>query len=183
MAAVDAAASGATAAEPGHPCAGIVGDAGRLACYDAAFGRPTAGSRDAATTPEASVTTGAAPAGTSNEPTVATGAGSAATTAALAEQARKDFGLSDSAKRARDPEEARVTQPESVTAAVVQIGRRPYGDLVVTLDNGQVWQQAEVTDTSVRLKTGDTVTIRKAALGSFVLLAPSRMTLRVRRVR
>jgi hypothetical protein len=53
----------------------------------------------------------------------------------------------------------------------------------VKLENDQVWEQAEIVTTKARLKPGDVVTIRKAALGSYTLLTPSRMVIRVRRVR
>jgi hypothetical protein len=161
---------GAGGAEGTHRCAAVAGDAARLACYDQAFGRP-----DMSATPAAQATSAiVAPAA------VAPVAVVPSTTAAA--QAREEFGLSDAAKRARDPERAREMMPESIVAVVAKVVRRPTGESIVTLENEQVWEQAE-PGTTMLLKAGDSVTIRKAALGSYVLVTPSRAAVRVRRVR
>jgi len=91
-----------------------------------------------------------------------------------------DFGLSEAAKRARDPEKAYQSYPDSITAKVASVGHRRTGELVVTLANGQVWVQLD-TNTQARVATGDTVTIRKASLGSYLLVTQSRASVRVRR--
>ena len=52
----------------------------------------------------------------------------------------------------------------------------------MTLADGQVWAQIDSDDRS-RVKQGDTVTIRKGSLGSFLLLGPDRIAVRVRRLR
>ena len=55
-----------------------------------------------------------------------------------------------------------------------------YGKLVLTLDNGQVWSQ--VDSSSLHLRTGDKVRIRRASLGSYLLgTSGSNKTIRVRR--
>jgi len=62
--------------------------------------------------------------------------------------------------------------------------RRVYklrGEAVVTLDNGQVWEQSD-TDSRGRLQPGAAVSIRRGSLGSFWLSAP-KAGFRVRRVR
>jgi len=146
-------------AESAQQCAGVSDDRARLACYDQMFGKPAA-----------------APAETGVLST------SAAATAAAAPSPQDNFGLSDTAKRARDPEKAKELIPQSITEKVASVGRRPTGELVVTLDNGQVWVQIE-TNTMARISAGDTVTIRKAALGSYQLVSPNKVTARVRRVK
>jgi len=93
-----------------------------------------------------------------------------------------EFGLTEVQKRAQDPERARVASPESISAVVTAVGRQSTGELVVTLENGQVWAQAEVM-TMARAAPGDTVTVRKAALGSYVMVTANRVAMRVRRVR
>lgn len=179
----------ASAAEPGHPCASVTGDAARLACYDDAFGRPAANSRTSAAVPiveaatPGSLTTAAAAAAPAAAETTATQAKTAASAAAVpAGQAEADFGLTEADKRALNPERAEAARPASITSTVASVTRRPTKELVVTLDNGQVWVQAE-SDTLVRLEAGDVVTIRKASLGSHMLVAPSRAAMRVRRIR
>ncbi len=116
----------------------------------------------------------------------AASAGSAAPAAAASSDATRaveEFGLTEAAKRKRDPEKAKETMPESISATVAGVSFRPTGEVVVKLDNDQIWEQAEIVTTKARLKVGDVVTIRKAALGSYTLLTPSRMVIRVRRVR
>ena len=154
------------AAEPSHPCSAIDDASQRLVCYDAAFGRP-AGTTTVTITPQPAL----APA------TTATTATAAADPVA---QQRAEFGLSDAAKKARDPQQA--AQAESITDTLAELGQRPTGELVFNLQNGQVWLQIEA-DTRTRVKAGDTVTIRKGALGSFLLVGPDRVSVRVRRAR
>jgi hypothetical protein len=158
-------ALGAEPARVEHPCAGIAEDAARLACYDEAFGR-----RSIAHTGESA----AAP--------VTLDAGVAASSAVATVDPVADFGLTDSQKRARDPEQAKKTMPDSITATVAHVRRRPTGELVVTLDNGQVWAQTETVSQAV-VKPGDLVTIRKGALGSFVLVTANRIATKVQRTK
>lgn len=96
--------------------------------------------------------------------------------------AEADFGLTEADKRALDPERAEKTQLTSIKSTVASVARRPTKELVVTLGNGQVWVQSESV-TQVALKVGDVVTIRKASLGSHMLVAPNRAAMRVRRIR
>jgi hypothetical protein len=93
-----------------------------------------------------------------------------------------EFGLSESQKRAQNPERAKDVAPDSITGNVAEVGRQPTGGLVVTLENGQVWAQSESL-TKARVAPGDEVTIRKATLGSYMLVAPNKVSMRVRRVR
>ena len=151
------------AAEPSHPCSAIDDASQRLVCYDAAFGRP-AGTTTVTITPKPAL----APA------TTATAAANPVA------QQLAEFGLSDAAKKARDPQQA--AQAESITDTLAKLGQRPTGELVFNLQNGQVWLQIE-SDTRTRVKAGDTVTIRKGALGSFLLVGPDRVPVRVRRAR
>ena len=90
------------------------------------------------------------------------------------------FGLSESQLRARDPEHRRDAL-DRIEAKVVSVQHRSTGERLITLDNGQVWLQTEAT---VRgpLREGDAVVIRRAALGSFQIVTPGRVALRVRRI-
>lgn len=96
-------------------------------------------------------------------------------------KAHEEFGLTEAEKRARDPAKAEV-QPERITGRVASLGRRPSGELLVTLGDGQVWMQVE-SGTNLFLKEGDEITIRKAALGSYLLVTPKRVAMRVRRIK
>lgn len=137
-------------------CAGIGDDRSRLTCYDAIFGKPAV--LAASTSVPAAEETVAASAAASPE---------------------TDFGLTEAAKRARDPQQEML---ESITGTVAAVGRRPAGELIVTLENGQVWTQVTV-DQRARVAAGDTVTIKKAALGSHLLETQGRYATRVRRVK
>ena len=99
--------------------------------------------------------------------------------ASVASSPEIDFGLTEAAKRARDPQQEML---ESITGTVAAVGRRPDGELTVTLENGQVWTQVTV-DQRARVAAGDTVTIKKAALGSHLLVTQGRYATRVRRVK
>jgi hypothetical protein len=69
-----------------------------------------------------------------------------------------------------------------LTGTVTALGTKPHGELIVTLDNGQVW--AEITANSrIKLKTGDTVKIERGALGSYSLVAPNGRSSKVARIR
>jgi hypothetical protein len=164
----------AVAAETGHRCAAQLDDAARLACYDAAFGRPGVTSApDASGSADAASATVAVPA--------AVAAPAVAATAVPADPAA-DFGLSEQAIRARDPELAKITDPDQISATVASLGQRPRGELIFTLDNGQVWVQSEV-DRRARLKVGDRVTVKKGALASYLLVTPSGVATRVKRTK
>lgn len=93
----------------------------------------------------------------------------------------QEFGLSEADLRQRDPERARRVLA-SIEASVTKAQRRSDGSIVLTLDNGQAWLQLERTQ-AVRLSPGDRIEIRRAALGSYLLVTPARAMIRVRRVR
>ena len=71
--------------------------------------------------------------------------------------------------------------PEKFSAAVSKIEWR-NGVFVVTLDNGQTWIQTE-RDSRVQLEAQETVTVRRASLGSYLLSGKQGIAARVRRLR
>jgi hypothetical protein len=139
-------------------CAAERDDARRLACYDQAMGvskgsTTAAPSATAAAAPTAPVAT--------PEPEAKFGYRGPIARKELDEKARREGGF------------------DKLDAAVVEVARRPRGELVVTLDNGQVWSQKTLE--SARVKAGDRVTIRKASFGSFLMVLPNNDTIRVAR--
>jgi hypothetical protein len=62
---------------------------------------------------------------------------------------------------------AMVKIPDSLTATVAGFARARDDRLSVTLDNGQVWRQVDTG--YLEMHVGDRITIRAAALGSFLL--------------
>lgn len=97
--------------------------------------------------------------------------------ARLSASPEEQFGVrGEVAGRAND----KAPELDRLTAKVMSISSRPHGELVITLDNGQVWAQKE--SRYIPLKVGDTVTIRSGAFGSLWLDIPStRSSTRVKR--
>jgi len=170
------------AAAAGDPksCASINDDAARLACYDAAVGRSPRPSTAAPVAAPAAAKPVQRPA---TAPASVPVAPAQAPAAAAAKDPVAEFGLSDSAKAARDPAKAAeaAAAPQSVTAKVISVRWRKYGEFVVTLDNGQVWEQTEPMPSAI-VKVGDVVTIKKALFGSFTLVTAGRIGTKVRRL-
>ena len=69
-----------------------------------------------------------------------------------------------------------------LTGRVTAVSLKARGESVVTLDNGQVWEEAE-SSWHQPLKVGDTVTISAGMLGSYWLDAERLPRLRVRRIK
>jgi hypothetical protein len=142
-------------------CADEPDDARRLRCFDAAV----AGLRRARATPAASAAApSSAPAPAASPPAPA-----------AAPSAEEQFGARGDLRP-----DSRTALSE-ITGTITALSTRPYGQLVVTLDNGQVW--AELAPSKLKLKTGDTVKIEAGALGSYRLVAPNRRSSKVSRVR
>lgn len=72
--------------------------------------------------------------------------------------------------------------PRSITAAVTSLDRQRDGKFVVTLDNSQVWSQSEY-NSQADVSVGDTVTVRRGALGSYLLVTKAGIGTRVKRVK
>jgi len=92
-----------------------------------------------------------------------------------------DFGVTEELKRRRDPEAWSAARPESITRTVKSVGRNASDRLVVTMEDGQVWLQIE-TKSHVPVRPGDVVVIKRAAMGTFMMLTPGSVSTRVRRV-
>jgi len=82
---------------------------------------------------------------------------------------------SELARNRDDGKPAAEGPPKRISAKVTAIDKRARGELVVTLDNGQVWAQKE-TGAFFPLKVGDPVAILAGTLGSFRLIAGNRAT-------
>ena len=112
-------------------------------------------------------------------PRAATASKAVAAPQAVAPQAdaAQTFGVEGS-ELARSREAAKPQKdvaPKRITATVKAIEQRAYGELVVTLDNGQVWAQKD-KGAYFPLKVGDAVSILAGTLGSHRLIAGNRAT-------
>lgn len=193
-------------------CAALADDRARLACYDELFPPRAAASAPRASTPAASSapvasTTAAVPAAVAGAtagagvavaasqvatavpetPTrapaaAAPAAAPAATTGSEAPSPvsqEETFGLTPEQQQRRKPD--KPAELESVESRVTAVKALQYDRFRLTLENGQVWSQTEPTPRQ-RFYPGDTITIRRAALGSYMATGPkSSGGIRVRR--
>ena len=141
-----------------YACAEISEDAARLACYDDAAGRV----RRAQT--EGSLV--------------------AVDRAQVQEMQRESFGFSLPSIANLLPQRAdgQSDEPESVELQVTEVIAHGNGNHTFVMADGQRWTQVE-GQRATNVRAGDTIRIRRAAMGSF-LLQPSRggAAHRVRRV-
>ncbi len=97
-----------------------------------------------------------------------------------AASAEEMFGMGRVARQNTDStKREELTQ---VTSKVKSVSRAGDNTPVISLENGQVWQGTEETR-SLLLEPGDTVTVSRAALGSFRMATPHGRGLKVRRLR
>jgi hypothetical protein len=165
----------AAAADPADlaRCASIAAADARLVCYDGLAGRqgaaasgtpaPTPASPAAAPRAPAdrvAVPAPAAPAAAAAAAAPAAPAAPAAASAPAATDGAATFGLSNAQLHVAP------VGPESIQAKVLRITEDRSGNAQVVLDNGQIWASL---DPDLRVGPGDVVTIRRAALGSYVL--------------
>lgn len=152
-----AGAQGAFATPPASTlkaCATIDASTERLACYDQLAGRA-----------QASVNAPLSGAGTQAPPAVSA--------PPPAPAPKESFGL-------HAAEHPAVPLAAALTARVVGLGVSANGHPTVALEGGQLW---ELDDADPLLANGDSVTISRAALGSFLMTTPGRRTHRVHRLR
>jgi hypothetical protein len=69
---------------------------------------------------------------------------------------------------------------ETITAKILSVSYDTYGRETVALEGGPQWL---LDGSDPLLAGGDAVTIKRAALGSFVMTTPSGRTHRVKRLR
>jgi hypothetical protein len=166
----------ATVAAPGGDAAAPA--AGPTAAGIAAVGTATAGAATAgaAAASDAAargfVATAAAPATQPDARSRAAGQAAPAARSADPDDP-SNFGLT------RQQLKAAPAGPASIKATVAQITEDRLSHVYLVLDNGQTWG---FTEPDPRVRPGDSVTIKRAALGSFLMLTPSRRSYRVERL-
>lgn len=137
-----------------YACAQISGEAERLACYDAAVGRM----REAQTRGDLV----------------------AVDRVQAQEIGRDSFGFSlPSVTRMLGINDSE-NMPDRMEFEVAQVNFRRDGKVALTMTNGQVWEQVDGAPPR-RIRAGIPVTVRRAAMGSFLMTLPSGPALRVRR--
>ena len=143
----------------------------RLTCFDREVAKYTQPAASVAPTPvPPAVTSPSAPAVVAAQPPVTS-------------PSADDFGVSGKlARKRQEAKEAEAPAIRELRGAVTKISSRPYGELFLELDNGQVWEQNEKKSAFV-IKVGDNVVIKPAKFGSFMLTTEDGATSRVHRTR
>jgi hypothetical protein len=159
-------------------CAGIAAPDARLACYDALAGR--AAERSAPTAATTPAPASAAPPTPTVAPTVAATGTAPATPAlppapAASTNDPRNFGFTEAQLHARAQPQAAPEAPVAIQARVAKIGRA-----YVALDNGQTWTFIDAAD-DAQLSPGDSITIKRGSLGSFLLITRSKHSYHVHR--
>lgn len=161
-------AAGAVAAAPNAElarCAAISAASERLACYDALVCAGIAAADERLACYDALVKLKTAPPQT---------APPQATRPETASHDPGGFGL------AQQHTPADAQSPQKIDARVAKLSADRHGNVTVILDNGQTWA---VSEPDAVLRLGDAVTIRHAALGSYLLTTAQRRSYRVQRLR
>lgn len=162
-------------------CAVIEPDDERLSCYDAFFRRPPVQAPAHTQAPEAAGREGeeSAAASASSAPDAPRAPAAAvapalpvpATTPPVRTQ-EEVFGLTPAQLAELDRSESSAPVLDRVEVRVSSVTRTGLGHIVLTFDNGQRWMEVAPSD-RVRFRAGQVVTIRRAALGSFLARGPT----------
>jgi hypothetical protein len=159
-------------------CAAIGTRDARLDCFDALARQVT---NQAASAPSGAASMPAAPKAAAAAPTsaaVVTAPPAAAAPAPSPEAAAaadpKNFGLTAAQQHITD------LGPKMIKATISILSSDQSGATLVVLDNGQTWA---VADNDGWVASGQAVRIRKATVGSFIMLLPSNHSYHVRRVK
>ena len=136
----------------------------RLSCYDQQMARLT--STEKAISPAATVY-----------------ATTKDTSEVAAPAPEEQFGMNAKlARQQAQPKTGGKPQRAELTATILKISKRPYGQLIVSLDNDQVWVE-KIPSRSLRIDVGDTVTIRQGRLGGYRLFGRGNQSTEVTRIR
>jgi hypothetical protein len=94
-----------------------------------------------------------------------------------------EFGMNGELKRKEQgPGAAEPVKLDKLTARITSLSTKAHGESILTLDDGQVWEEAEI-ESHVPYHVGDEVTIKRGVLGAFYLSTPAVRGMRVKRVR
>jgi len=91
------------------------------------------------------------------------------------------FGMTADLAQKHNPGTFRPQQNEALTGKIVALREGSEGRLIFTLDNGQVWAQAE-SRPNIRFAVGDTVRLEHGAMSSLWLAADHDRKTRVKRI-
>jgi len=157
-------------------CAAQADESVRLQCFDRGVAQFKSAADDAASAP-CSGTGIPAPAARSKSDTPAPHNTPAAPSGSNTDQ----FGLTSGQVLRKNSAGAPTFAPKQVTARIVTLSHRPGGTLVVSLDNGQTWEQTE-EGPNLHISAGDAVKVERGLLGAYWLSpVPGHLAVKVRR--
>lgn len=155
-------------------------DAARLSCYDRAaeaLKPPVVVAEPQATAPIAASQPDPAPEPASAPDPAPAPAPAAAPEAPVDPVAQ--FGMNPELASQQETEKVELTE---IRAVAVEVTKRTRGELVVTLDNGQVWTEKDA-ESYFRIKVGDTVIIKKISMGGYRMVGRGNRASAVRRIK
>jgi hypothetical protein len=91
------------------------------------------------------------------------------------------FGMTAQIAHKRDPSESYGSTGDVLAGKIRALQQAPHGELIFTLDNNQVWRQAEPSP-NIRFSVGEAVRIEHGAMSSLWLVADHGRKTRVKRV-
>lgn len=91
------------------------------------------------------------------------------------------FGMTADIRGKRDPVAAQQAKREALSGRIASLRQAPHGEWIFTLDNHQVWEQAEARR-SIQFQVGETVHIEHGAMSSLWLAADNNRKVRVNRI-
>jgi hypothetical protein len=91
------------------------------------------------------------------------------------------FGMTGDIEQKRDPAAVRQAKDEVLSGKITGLRQAPRGEFIFTLDNRQVWIQAQVTP-EVQFAVGEDVRIEHGAMSSLWLVADTHRKVRVKRL-
>ena len=91
------------------------------------------------------------------------------------------FGMTADIERKRDPVVVQHAKDEVLSGRISGLRRAPAGEWIFTLDNRQVWVQAEASP-NVQFTVGEDVHIEHGAMSSLWLVADKHRKVRVKRL-
>jgi hypothetical protein len=177
-----------TGAAPGTPTRSATAAVPAPGGAPVAAGAPAMrGKSVTASTPATATATATVPArtaATAAVPTPTTVSATAAAAPATAPAKSADFGMTPELLRKQQVQAGLKPPPppppQALSAKVAKVGTYGNGLLVVTLDNGQVWEQQESGE--ALLEVGDPVKISRGTFGSLWMDNASHRRIRVKRV-
>ena len=166
-------------------------DARRLACFDQEVRGLTPAPPHAAAAvaaPGAPATVGASALASAAAPVTASAAApvaasTAASSSASARVPENQFGMNPALAQQQSKDQgAQPPKVRKLNGHVAAASHNALGNSIITLDNGEVWKEAEVTS-HLPFNPGDPVTIKQGLLGSFWLYTDKVPSVRVTRLR